>query len=642
MKRGRIILFIFSFALFAQANIISVPGMKSTLSEAIEDAADGDTILVAPGTYTQPDLLKVNKAVLIASHFILSNNQTDIESTKINAGTDDMGEWFELSAENSSVVGIRFIGNGEHTLHITAPYASVTHCQFIGGKDQLSITGGGGYIAHCYFENAGDDAIDCDNSTSWTIEYNLIVNAHQDGIEVRLHDKVAPLTTHIFRYNEVIGSGESGIQLIDYQDDSYREFFIHNNIFRNCMGAGVSCMYQEKDNTSEVYKGSLMVEKAFVFNNTFVKCNYGLTISPGLIILNNIFVNLLTKGIERGVYVNDDNDNSIVDYCLFYNNPTHYDPDVKIDSNILEDKDPLLNDNFELREGSPCINAGIDHFRWGKTTFKAPTSDYIGSKPDLGAKEFNGIKWAARKLPVIDAGRDLVILKPANQVNLNASLADISISQGNSLTLQWSKISGPGKVTFADAASAVTTATFSQQGTYELMLKGYNSEYQLSDKLKVWYAKDFKEQSAAVGTATDLFLEAEDYRYLVGSAEVLPYNGASTEVIRSRDDQDLWAYTEYQISTHSSGTYHIWVSVSGNNRDKNEVYVAFNNLSNEKKINGTSDNKFSNASWQKVSFTQIPEGSYPLRIRAAMAGVMWDKIFITTNSNKHPMDYLKH
>ena len=92
-------------------------------------------------------------------------------------------------------------------------------------------------------------------------------------------------------YNEVIGSGESGIQLIDYESDSYREFFIHNNLFKSCRGAGVSCMYKEKDNSSEVYRGSLMQEKAYVFNNTFVKCNYGLTISPGLVILNNIFVN---------------------------------------------------------------------------------------------------------------------------------------------------------------------------------------------------------------------------------------------------------------------------------------------------------------------------------------------------------------
>ncbi len=498
-----ITLFFLIFTLNLHADIISVPETKSTLKGALEIAADGDTILLAPGTYTQPEHLRVNKAVLIASRFILTKDKADINATIINAGLDDMGEWFELSAENSSVIGIRFVGNEEHTLHITAPYASVTHCQFIGGKDQLSVTGGGGYIAYCYFENAGDDGIDCDNSTSWIIEYNLIVNSHQDGIEIRLHDKSAPLTTHIFRYNEVIGAGESGIQLIDYEGDSYREFLIHNNLFKSCKGAGVSCMYQEKDNTSEVYRGSLMQEKAYVFNNTFSKCNYGLTISPGLVVLNNIFVNNLTKGIERGIYVNDGNDRSIVDYSLFYNNPMHYDPDIKIGTHILKDKDPLLNENLELREGSPCINAGIDQYGWEGINFKVPSSDYIGSKPDLGAKQFNNTKWSARTLPVIDAGRDIVILAPENEVTLKGSLADISIMQGKQLSLLWEKFSGPGEVIFANASSAVTTATFSKQGTYDLLIQGTNSGHQFSDKLRVWYVKDFKKQSAKVGISNE-------------------------------------------------------------------------------------------------------------------------------------------
>ena len=492
MKISIITLIMVSYILIAQANIISVPETRPTLSKAISDAAYGDTILLAHGTYTQPGLLKVNKKLMIASQFIFSNNQNDIESTIISAGTDDMAEWFELSAENSSVVGIRFVGNEEHTLHITAPYASVTHCQFIGGKDQLSITGGGGYIGHCYFENAGDDAIDCDESISWTIEYNLIVNAHQDGIEVRLHDKEAPLTTHIFRYNEVIGSGESGIQLIDYEGNSYREFFIHNNLFRNCQGSGVSCMYKEKDNTNEVYRGSLMEEKAFVFNNTFAKCNYGLTISPGLVILNNIFANLSTQGIERGIYVDDGNDLSIVDYCLFFNNPAHYDADINLGKNILVDKDPLLNANFELQAGSPCIDSGIDNYSWQKRTFKISSSDYIGKKPDLGPKEFMGNKWAIRQLPVLDAGRDLLILAPVNQVKLMASPGDLTIFKGNSLQWHWEKVSGPGEVLFADAANIITTATFSKQGTYELLINGISNEYQMSDKVRVWFVKILK------------------------------------------------------------------------------------------------------------------------------------------------------
>ncbi len=39
---------------------------------------------------------------------------------------------------------------------------------------------------------------------------------------------------------------------------------------------------------------------------------------------------------------------------------------------------------------------------------------------------------------------------------------------GPSPVVAWSKVSGPGKVTFADAKAAVTTATFSAPGSYIL------------------------------------------------------------------------------------------------------------------------------------------------------------------------------
>ncbi len=372
------------------AKDLRVPGDYSTITDAIAAASPGDTVLVANGTYAQSRPLKIDKAITLASPFITSRRESDIDSTVVRPATSDMAEWVELAADNSRIVGIKFVGSDEHTLNITSPSASVSHCRFIGGKDQLSVTRGGGYIGHCYFEKAGDDGIDCDESVSWTIEYNTIVNAHQDGIEVRLHQKGAPLTKHVFRHNTVVGSGESGIQLIDYQGNSFREFYIHHNVFQDCKGSGVSCMYQEKDNTREVYRGSLMEERAFVYNNTFVRCNYGLTLAPGLVVLNNLFTHLSTRGIERGDYLNDDNDLSMVDYCLFYRNPQHFDHDIRMGSHVLLDLDPLLDEDHELRNQSPCIDAGIAKFRSDKIVFEIPSSDFAGRAPDLGAKEYRG------------------------------------------------------------------------------------------------------------------------------------------------------------------------------------------------------------------------------------------------------------
>ncbi|MEI6604202.1 MAG: beta-L-arabinofuranosidase domain-containing protein [Verrucomicrobiota bacterium] len=54
-----------------------------------------------------------------------------------------------------------------------------------------------------------------------------------------------------------------------------------------------------------------------------------------------------------------------------------------------------------------------------------------------------------------------------------------------SLTLGWSKLSGPGEVTFADHTAAVTTASFTAPGEYVLQLSADDGELKGSDKVSV-------------------------------------------------------------------------------------------------------------------------------------------------------------
>ena len=370
-----------------EAKTIRVPEDHATIAAAIGAASDGDTISLAPGKYPQSGTLKINKAVTVGSRFLQTNDHSDIKKTVITAAKSQMADWVIVSARNARVIGITFLGTSQHTVQITADPVSVLDCRFLGGKDQLSISGGGGHIARCYFENAGDDAIDCDYSVSWIIEHNTIVNAREDGIEVRLQNKGGPLTTHIFRYNIVAGSGQSGMQLIDYNGNSFREFFIHNNAFADCKGAGVSCMYREKDDTEEVYRGSLMMERAFVHNNTFDGCNYGVTLAPHMVVLNNIFVNIKTLGIGRSVYA-DSRDRSIVDYCLFFNNARHMDRSINQGAQNLIDVNPQVNAVREPLKGSPCIDAGLARYAWDGAVLTVSASDYRGKAPDLGALEY--------------------------------------------------------------------------------------------------------------------------------------------------------------------------------------------------------------------------------------------------------------
>ena len=341
--------------------VLKVPSEHPTIDVAVGIASDGDTILIARGTY-EHTTLNVNKRLTLASDYINTKDQIDIDKTIIKATPAAEKQWFSLNSKDSKIVGLTIIGNKNHTLKITSPYSEVLYCNFIGGGDQLSFEGGGGRVAHCNFDGAGDDAIDAD--------------------ETRLQPKSGPLTTHVFRYNTVFKAGQSGIQLVDYAGDSKRTFRIYGNLFLNCGGSGVSMMANE--HSDENHKGSDMVENVVVYNNTFYRCNHGMTLSPKAIVLNNIFYNCL-KGVGKGKYITSDNDKTLLDYCLFFKSRTDYDSGITTGSNILTE-DPKFKDTktFELSQGSPAIDAGTVKYA---EVLKIAERAYNGSAPDLGAKE---------------------------------------------------------------------------------------------------------------------------------------------------------------------------------------------------------------------------------------------------------------
>ena len=68
------------------------------------------------------------------------------------------------------------------------------------------------------------------------------------------------------------------------------------------------------------------------------------------------------------------------------------------------------------------------------------------------------------------AGPDQTITLP-NAVTLDGTVSDDGLpTPPGVVTTTWSQVSGPGTVTFADAAAVDTTASFPVDGTYVLRL----------------------------------------------------------------------------------------------------------------------------------------------------------------------------
>jgi Big-like domain-containing protein/concanavalin A-like lectin/glucanase superfamily protein/K319-like protein len=102
---------------------------------------------------------------------------------------------------------------------------------------------------------------------------------------------------------------------------------------------------------------------------------------------------------------------------------------------------------------------------------------------------FKGSNWmlvtgvslpgAVNMAPIVSAGSDQSIRLPAT-AGLHGTVTDEGVP-----TTTWSMASGPGTVTFGDAAALSTTATFSAAGSYELTLTADDGELSASASVRI-------------------------------------------------------------------------------------------------------------------------------------------------------------
>ncbi|MGH7731161.1 MAG: right-handed parallel beta-helix repeat-containing protein [Candidatus Eiseniibacteriota bacterium] len=244
--------------------MIRVPQDVAGIQAAIDAAQSGDTVLVSPGTYGG-GLVIGGKAVTLASRYIQTGNPDDIARTTLDGGNPILT--IQASAGAATTVRGLMFRNGSYQLVNHARRVRILNNRFIDGSDQVSFEGAGGLVRDCFFDNAGDDAIDCDDASDPTIENNTILNAGDDGIEIRLHDVTGPTLQIIVRDNLISGCGEDGIQLIDYPGASSRAFRIEGNVIANNAMVGLGCMANGV--TVEDFAGAPLVEPVQVVGNTF-------------------------------------------------------------------------------------------------------------------------------------------------------------------------------------------------------------------------------------------------------------------------------------------------------------------------------------------------------------------------------------
>jgi RHS repeat-associated protein len=97
------------------------------------------------------------------------------------------------------------------------------------------------------------------------------------------------------------------------------------------------------------------------------------------------------------------------------------------------------------------------------------------TRGQMAAFLFRGYGQVSNQLPSVFAGLDQTIWLPGG-ASLSGMVNDDGLPQCRSLTVSWSKVSGPGTITFSNPNEETTTASFSAAGTYVLRLTANDSQ----------------------------------------------------------------------------------------------------------------------------------------------------------------------
>src|SRR3989344_988732 len=360
------------------ANTLLVPQNYQTIQSAINAAAAGDIILISSGTYREN--LNIDRAVTLSAASYDKINPRN-NGVVIDGGGQTVIMIPKAVPSQINLVGLTIKNGGLDGIQSFSPFL-IEYSYLTQAADLIDYSkGSGGINRFNVFDGGTDDDLDLDNAINdFLIENNQILNAKQDGIEIRLQDDVIASQAAItIRNNLISGSGQDGIQFIDYATDTNRLFKIERNLIEKSKKAAIGLM--DNQITSEDYRAASIKEPMNVINNTIVNNDYGISGGDNMIVVNNIIAN------NTGLGIKNIDGGSTVAYNLFWANGTNY-SGSNLNGSTNNIGDPLLTPDFHLGIGSPAIDAGIANFSFaGRTALALTSADFIGQAPDLGSYE---------------------------------------------------------------------------------------------------------------------------------------------------------------------------------------------------------------------------------------------------------------
>jgi hypothetical protein len=380
----------------AICNTIHVPADFSTIQEGINASANGDTVLVEPGTYFE-NLNLNGKDITLCSKYFTTGNTAFISSTiidgsnadrviTINQGEDSSCQiiGFTIQHGNSpSIPGVTYGGGG---IFIVDTSPQIHNCII---QNNYAPGYGGGL---CLYGNSSAKVLNC------TIQNNT-ADSFGGGVFMGDCSTDAEITNCIISGNTItcncdFNGGGGGVNL--YHTGKLVNCLIVNNSAPNASigGGGVHCDWGDEATHS------ILVIGCTIANNTALN-NGGVS----YVIVGGEFRNCIIWGnIDQFGGISNYDGNTYVNCCT--------DPLPAGAGNISSD--PMFvnptSTNFRLSTGSPCIDTGDNSYNSQPLDLDGnPRISNINI--DMGAYEQN---IATTVNVQIGSGSDLSELFPIN------------------------------------------------------------------------------------------------------------------------------------------------------------------------------------------------------------------------------------
>lgn len=455
MKEMFVLLSIMGLTTFATADVIHVPSEYSTIQDGINAASDGDTVLVAQGTYIgsgNRDIDFLGKAITVKSENGPSETIIDCQA---NAGDPHRGFDFSSGESSSSILEGFTIRNGY-----------VTGSGFSAFGAGISCSNSSPIIADCIItENTADGGgggISCTENSAPLITNNTIIGntAYGDGGGIHFKDSHLTITNNTINLNSASHGG--GIYAY-YSGATVTDNIISENI-ASSWGGGLAVL-----EATHAPDPIWQICNNLIANNSGGSDGGGLSIqcsfpAPGHNMMNNTITgNTAVSGGAIALWLSA---YPVITNSILWSNSA---PEIYISSGGGEptvsytdiaggwagtgniDTDPLFTTDYHLLAGSPCIDTGDP----------ASPLDPDGTRADMGAFYYNqatGMTGSAGLVPIFELYP--VYPNPSNSV-VNVSY---NLSHGEDVRIIIYDIAGHDVLTLTDRSSTSGVHSVSWDG----------------------------------------------------------------------------------------------------------------------------------------------------------------------------------